>query len=180
MEILEKTALPQGHFVYPNGKQLSIFSDAARVRYMKRARSSVGLRRMFEWKIYCEQLANSIISPSPGGIMVAFGVREALSANRLGVKSRRQRSFVSISRRRVYPAIIVAIFCVGLKRCRNFRSRPNLGAEIIGCGTIVNFEDAQRVKRRSEKRSLMTLILRDGNRWKYARSAFGMEQKVRF
>ena len=82
MNILEKThAYRRGHFIYPNGKQAShYFQMPLAFRYYDNARIlSVGLSRLFRMeKTISSRLPKiSVISPSPGGIMVAFGVREA-------------------------------------------------------------------------------------------------------
>src|SRR5215218_925464 len=87
-EIFQKTgAYRKGHFVYPNGKHAShYFQMPLAFRYYDNARIlSVGLSRLFRMeKTIAGRLPKvSIISPSPGGIMVAFGVREALTAEQI-------------------------------------------------------------------------------------------------
>src|SRR5262245_65380998 len=88
MEILKKTsAYRRGHFIYPNGKHAShYFQMPLAFRLYDNARIlSVALSRMFRMeKTIASQLPRvSVISPSPAGIMVAFGVREALSAQQI-------------------------------------------------------------------------------------------------
>src|SRR3712207_5024041 len=88
MEILEKTgAYRKGHFVYPTGKHAGhYFQMPLAFRYYDTARIlAVGLSRKFrlERDISSRLPKVSIISPSPGGIPVAFGVREALSASQI-------------------------------------------------------------------------------------------------
>src|SRR5688572_2088355 len=88
MDILISTgAYRKGHFVYPNGKHAShYFQMPLAFRLYDNARIlSVGLSRLFRMeKAIASQLPRvSIISPSPAGIMVAFGVREALSAQQI-------------------------------------------------------------------------------------------------
>src|SRR5439155_22859278 len=88
MDILTRTgAYRKGHFVYPNGKHAShYFQMPLAFRFYDNARIlSVGLSRMFRMeKSISKRLPDvSIISPSLGGIMVAFGVREALSAKQM-------------------------------------------------------------------------------------------------
>src|SRR5215216_6259477 len=83
MEILQKTgAYRKGHFVYPNGKHAShYFQMPLAFRQYDNARIlSVGLSRMFRMeKAIAKMLPDvSIVSPSPGGIVVAFGARGAL------------------------------------------------------------------------------------------------------
>ena len=115
MDILQKTgAYRRGHFIYPNGKHAShYFQMPLAFRYYDNARIlSVGLSRMFRMeKAIASQLPKvSVISPSPGGIMVAFGVREALSAEQIYwaemENGKRQfRQYMADSE--VHPVIIV-------------------------------------------------------------------------
>src|SRR5436309_2551430 len=115
MEILSKTgAYRKGHFIYPNGKHAShYFQMPLAFRYYDNARIlSVGLSRKFRMeKSIASQLPKvAIISPSPGGIMVAFGVREALTAEQIYWAEmedgkRQFRQFLSPGE--VHPAIIV-------------------------------------------------------------------------
>lgn len=150
MEILEKTgAHRRGHFVYPNGKHAShYFQMPLAFRYYDNARIlSVGLSRLFrmEKSIWSRLPQVSVISPSPGGIMVAFGVREALGADQIYWAemedgSRQFRQY--IGQGDVYPAIIVDDI---LRSGRAIRETIDLvrelGAEVIGIGTIARFED---------------------------------------
>ena len=151
MEILTKTgAYRKGHFVYPNGKHAShYFQMPLAFRYYDNARVlSVGLSRMFRTeKTISSRLPNiSVISPSPGGIMVAFGVREALSAQQIywAEMENGQRQFRQyMSDYEVYPAIIVDdINRSGKAILETIELVKTLGAEVIGVGSIVAFEDA--------------------------------------
>ncbi len=88
LEILQQTgAYRRGHFVYPSGKHAAhYFQMPLAFRYYDNARvMSVGLSRVFRMnKAIASRLPKvSIISPSPGGIPVAFGVREALGADQI-------------------------------------------------------------------------------------------------
>src|SRR6476620_2365761 len=115
MDILTRTgAYRTGHFVYPNQKHAShYFQMPLAFRYYDNARIlSVGLSRMFRMeKTISSRLPKvSVISPSPGGIMVAFGVREALSAEQIYWAEREdgKRQFRQyMDGKDVYPAIIV-------------------------------------------------------------------------
>ena len=151
MAILTKTgAYRKGHFVYPNGKHAShYFQMPLAFRYYDNARIlSVGLSRMFrmEKSIASALPKVSVISPSPGGIMVAFGVREALGAQQIywaemegGKRMFRQY----MSDYEVYPAIIVDDINRSGKAIREcIDIVKDLGTEIIGIGTIAAFEDA--------------------------------------
>jgi len=115
MDILARTgAYRKGHFVYPNGKHAShYFQMPLAFRYYDNARIlSVGLSRMFRMeKAIAKRIPEvSVISPSPGGIMVAFGVREALSAKQIywaEMEDGKRQFRQYISEGDIYPAIIV-------------------------------------------------------------------------
>ncbi len=88
MQILKRTgAFREGHFVYPNGKHTAhYFQMPLAFRYYDTARVlAVALSRKFRVdRDIASQLPKvSIISPSSGGIPVAFGVRDALSAQQI-------------------------------------------------------------------------------------------------
>src|SRR5215203_7091954 len=151
MEILTKThAYRKGHFVYPNGKHAShYFQMPLAFRHYDNARIlSVGLSRMFRMeKSIAKKLPSvSVVSPSPGGIMVAFGVREALSAQQIYWAEmedgkRQFRQYMSESD--VHPAIIVDdILRSGRAIQETFDLCKSIGTEVIGCGVIAKFEDA--------------------------------------
>lgn len=151
MQILESTgAYRQGHFVYPSGRHAShYFQMPLAFRYYDNSRVlSVGLSRKFRMnKAISSRLPKvSIISPSPGGIPVAFAVREALGAEQIywaevegGVRQFRQY----LKDSEVYPCIIVDdIIRSGKAIEETAKIVKEMGAEVIGCGTIVKFEDA--------------------------------------
>ncbi len=151
MQILESTgAYRQGHFVYPSGRHAShYFQMPLAFRYYDNSRVlSVGLSRKFRMnKAISSRLPKiSIISPSPGGIPVAFAVREALGAEQIywaevegGVRQFRQY----LKDSEVYPCIIVDdIIRSGRAIKETAKIVREMGAEVIGCGAIVKFEDA--------------------------------------
>ena len=85
MQILTRTgAFREGHFIYPNGKHSPhYFQMPLAFRYYDTARVlAVALSRKFRLeKDISSQLPKvAVISPSSGGIPVAFGVRDALWA----------------------------------------------------------------------------------------------------
>ena len=88
----------------------------------------------------------SIISPSPGGIMVAFGVREALSAEQIywaEMEDGKRQFRQYIGQGDVHPAIIVDdILRSGRAISETIELVKGLGSEVLGIGTIVKFEDA--------------------------------------
>lgn len=193
MEILTSTnAYRKGHFIYPNGKHAShYFQMPLAFRYYDNARIlSVGLSRLFRMeKAISSRLPKvSVISPSPGGIMVAFGVREALSADQIywaelenGTRQFRQY----IGKGDVYPAIIVDdILRSGRAMQETFDLVRELGAEVIGCGAIVKFEDSPTEFNGVPVKSLLTFDVNfyaTEEQWKSSRSASDAEvETVRF
>jgi orotate phosphoribosyltransferase len=193
MEILEKTgAYRKGHFIYPNGKHAShYFQMPLAFRYYDNARIlSVGLSRLFRMeKAISSRLPKvSVISPSPGGIMVAFGVREALSAEQIywaEMEDGKRQFRQYIAAGDVYPAIIVDDI---LRSGRAIRETVDLvkelGSEIIGIGTIARFEDAPSDFGGVPVKSLLTFdvnFYETDEEWSKSRSASESEtEKVRF
>ncbi len=153
MGILQKTgAFREGHFVYPNGKHASnYFQMPLAFRYYDNARIlSVGLSRMFRIiKGISSKLPKvAIVSPSPGGIPIAFGVREALEAHQIywaELEDGKRRFRQYIQKGDVYPSIIVDdLLRSGRALTETVQLLKDLGSEVIGCGTIVRFEDAPK------------------------------------
>ncbi|HYP50630.1 MAG TPA: phosphoribosyltransferase family protein, partial [Pyrinomonadaceae bacterium] len=151
MEILEKTgAYRKGHFVYPSGKHAGhYFQMPLAFRHYDTARIlAVGLSRLFrlERDISSRLPKVSIISPSPGGIPVAFGVREALSANQIywtELEEGKRQFRQYIKEGEVYPCILVDDIIRSGRAMQEAAERVReMGAEIIGCGAIVRFKDA--------------------------------------
>ena len=193
MQILQKTgAYRKGHFVYPNGKHAShYFQMPLAFRYYDNARIlSVGLSRKFRMeKTIASRLPKvSVISPSPGGIMVAFGVREALSAEQIywAEMEEGKRQFRQyIAEGDVYPAIIVDdILRSGRAIKETIELVKEMGTEVIGIGTIVRFEDSPKDFDGIPVKSLMEFdvnFYENEEEWKHSRSASdSVEQKVRF
>lgn len=151
MDILTKTgAYRKGHFIYPNGKHAShYFQMPLAFRHYDNARIlAVGLSRLFRMeKTIASHLPKvSIISPSPGGIMVAFGVREALSAQQISwaeMEDGKRQFRQYMSDYELYPAIIVDdINRSGKAINETIEIVQAAGSEVIGVGTIAAFEDA--------------------------------------
>jgi orotate phosphoribosyltransferase len=193
MSILQDTgAYRKGHFVYPNGKHAShYFQMPLAFRYYDNARIlSVGLSRMFRMeKAISSRLPKvSIISPSPGGIMVAFGVREALTAEQIywaEMEDGNSQFRQYIGEGDVHPAIIVDdILRSGRAMRETIELVKGLGAEVIGCGAIVKFEDAPTDFEGIPVKSLLTFdvnFYENEEEWSHSRNASeAEEQKVRF
>src|ERR1041384_5643032 len=151
MQILQRTgAFREGHFVYPSGRHSPhYFQLPLAFRYYARARVlAVALSRKFRLeKDFSSQLPKvSIISPSSGGIPVAFGVRDALNAEQIywAEQEHGQRMFRQyINQGDVNPCIIVDdIIRSGHAIEETVDLVKELGAPIIGCGAIVRFNSA--------------------------------------
>ncbi|MGH9946464.1 MAG: phosphoribosyltransferase family protein [Pyrinomonadaceae bacterium] len=193
MEILQKTgAYRKGHFVYPNGKHAShYFQMPLAFRYYDNARIlSVGLSRYFRMeKSIASRLPKvSVISPSPGGIMVAFGVREALSAEQIywAEMEEGKRQFRQyMAETDVHPVIIVDdILRSGRAIEETIKLCDTIGADVIGIGTIARFEDAPTDFSGVPVKSLMEFDVNfydDEDEWRKSRSASDAEvETVRF
>ncbi|HSK73973.1 MAG TPA: phosphoribosyltransferase family protein [Pyrinomonadaceae bacterium] len=153
MKILEKTgAYRRGHFVYPNGKHAShYFQMPLAFRFYDNARVlAVGLSRKFRLeKTISSRLPKvAIISPSPGGIPVAFGVREALTAEQIywtEIEDRKRRFRQYIKESDIHPCIVVDdIIRTGRALEETIGLVKDLGVEIVGIGAIVRFEDSPK------------------------------------
>jgi orotate phosphoribosyltransferase len=151
MEILKRTgAFREGHFVYPNGKHSPhYFQMPLAFRYYDTARVlAVGLSRKFrvDRDISSQLPKVAIISPSSGGIPVAFGVRDALSAEQIywAEQEGGKRMFRQyINKGEVNPCIIVDdIIRSGHAIEETAKLVEELGAKVIGCGAIVRFSSA--------------------------------------
>ena len=151
MQILKRTgAFREGHFVYPTGKHTAhYFQMPLAFRYYDTARVlAVALSRKFrvERDIASHLPKIAIISPSSGGIPVAFGVRDALSAEQIYWAEREggQRMFRQyVNQGEINPCIIVDdIIRSGHAIEETVRLVRELGAPIIGCGAIVRFQSA--------------------------------------
>src|SRR5437763_15270363 len=151
MKILTRNgAFREGHFVYPNGKHTAhYFQMPLAFRYYDTARVlAVALSRKFrvERDVASQLPKVAIISPSSGGIPVAFGVRDALSAEQIywAEQESGKRMFRQyINQGEINPCIIVDdIIRSGKAITETAGLVKELGAQIIGCGTIVRFTDA--------------------------------------
>ena len=151
MEILKKSgAYREGHFVYPSGQHTPhYFQMPLAFRYYDTARVlAVALSRKLRLeKIVSSALPKvSIISPSPGGIPVAFAVREALTADQIYWAEREDgkrmfRQYVNAGE--VSPAVIVDDISRSGDAIRDtVKLVREMGTKIIGCGVIVRFKGA--------------------------------------
>ena len=151
MQILKRTgAFREGHFVYPNGKHTAhYFQMPLAFRYYDTARVlAVALSRKFrvDRDIASHLPKIAVISPSSGGIPVAFGVREALNAEQIywAEQEDHKRMFRQyVNQGEINPCIIVDdIIRSGHAIEETVELVKKLGAPIIGCGAIVRFSSA--------------------------------------
>jgi orotate phosphoribosyltransferase len=151
MQILKRTgAYREGHFVYPSGKHTPhYFQMPLAFRYYDTARVlAVALSRKFrvDRDVASHLPKVAVISPSSGGIPVAFGVREALNAEQIYWAEREEgkRMFRQyVNQGEINPCIIVDdIIRSGHAIEETVELVRELGAKIIGCGTIVRFTSA--------------------------------------
>jgi orotate phosphoribosyltransferase len=151
MGILNETgAFRKGHFIFPNGTHTQYyFQMPLAFRYADTARMlAVGLSRMFrvDRDIASRLPKIAVVSPGPGGIPVALSVREALNAVQslwaeVENGERRFRQFINLGE--IPPCIIVDdIIRTGTAIIQTIDLLRSLGAEVIGIGSIVKFEDA--------------------------------------
>jgi orotate phosphoribosyltransferase len=169
MQILKRTgAFREGHFIYPNGKHSPhYFQMPLAFRYYDTARVlAVALSRKFRLeKDISSQLPKvSVISPSSGGIPVAFGVRDALNAEQIywAEQEHGERQFRQyVNQGEVNPCIIVDdIIRSGMAIEETVDLVKSLGARIIGCGAIVRFDSAVREIEGVPIKSLMDFDVR--------------------
>lgn len=151
MQILKRTgAFREGHFVYPNGKHSPhYFQMPLAFRYYDTARVlAVGLSRKFrvDRDISSQLPKVAIISPSSGGIPVAFGVRDALNAEQIywAEQETGQRMFRQyVDQGEVNPCIIVDdIIRSGSAIEETVGLVKGVESKMIGCGAIVRFRSA--------------------------------------
>ena len=151
MQMLQRTgAYREGHFIYPSGKHTPhYFQMPLAFRYYDTARVlAVALSRKFrlDRDISSHLPKVAVISPSSGGIPVAFGVREALNAEQIYWAEREEgkRMFRQyVNQGEINPCIIVDdIIRSGKAIEETVNLVKELGAQVIGCGAIVRFTDA--------------------------------------
>ena len=149
MDMLKRTgAFREGHFVYPSGKHTPhYFQMPLAFRLYDTARVlAVALSRKFriEKEISSMLPRIAVIAPGAGGIPVAFGVREALSAEQIYWAEREEgkrmfRQYVNSGE--VHPCVIVDdISRTGTALQETVELVRQLGAQVIGCGVIVRFK----------------------------------------
>ncbi len=192
MEILKTTgAHREGHFVYPNGMHAShYFQMPLAFRFYDNARVlAVALSRKLRMdKAISSRLPKvSVISPSPGGIPVAFAVREALSAEQIywaEIEEGERKFRQYIKEGDIHPCIIVDdLLRSGRAMTETVKLVKDLGADVIACGTILRFEDAPDEIEGIKIQSLAEFdcnFYQSEEEWKAAEGRDVTEETVRF
>lgn len=174
MQILKRTgAYREGHFVHPNGKHTrNYFQMPLAFRYYDTARVlAVALSRMFRLdRDIASQLPKiAIISPSSGGIPVAFGVREALSAEQIYWAEREEgkRMFRQyVNHGEINPCIIVDdLIRSGNAIAETVKLVEELGTKVIGVGAIVRYKDGPEEIEGVPVKSLVDYDFKTYDKW---------------
>ncbi len=169
MQIFQRTgAFREGHFIYPNGKHSPhYFQMPLAFRYYDTARVlAVALSRKFrvEKDISSQLPRVAVISPSSGGIPVAFGVRDALNAEQIywAEQENGRRMFRQyVNQGEINPCIIVDdIIRSGHAIQETVKLVKDLNARIIGCGAIVRFDSSMNEVEGVPIKSLMDFDVR--------------------
>jgi orotate phosphoribosyltransferase len=192
MDILKKTeAYREGHFVYRNGKRAShYFQMPLALRFYDNAKVlAVGLSRKFRMKktINRHLPKVAIISPSSGGIPVAFGIREALSADQIywtEVEDGKRQFRQYVERGDFNECIIVDdIIRSGTTMRETFKLVEDFGAKVVGFGSIVKLTTAPNEINGIEPQSLVEFdcnFYDTAEELKNAEGVTAEEEEVRF
>ena len=182
--LLKKTgAYRHGHFVYPNGKHAAnYFQMPLAFRNYDTARIlGVGLSRVFRIeKAISKFLPNvAVVSPGPGGILVAVGVREALSGKQIywaEIEEGKRLFRQYVNKGDVLPAIIVDDLIRSGKALEEaVELIEELGGKVIGCGAIVRFKSAPDHVGNVPIKSLVEFDARLYDTWEECRDAEGSD-----
>ncbi len=190
MQILQSAnAYRFGNFVSRSGRHSSHYfkvptafhiSDNARIL-------AVGLSRKFRMDRNVASLLPhiAVVSPSADGIPVAFGIRDALGGEQIYWAGRENgtRQFPDyISNFKIKPCIIVDdIVRSGSTLRETHKLLTDLGATVIGFGTIVKFKSAPQEIEEIEVKSLVEFdspIYNSLDEWQSAEGNDAPEEKI--
>lgn len=178
-----------GHFVSEKGEHSSHyfklpmafhFSDNARVL-------AVGLSRKFRMDKNVSRVLPhvAIVTPSADGIPVAFSFREALTAEQIywaDVEGGKRFFPEYMKDFTIDPCIIIDDIVRSGKAIREtYELLTNLGAKVIGIGTIVKFTDAPQEIEGIEIKSLVEFaspIYASREEWQNAENSDAPEEKI--
>ncbi len=184
MGLLKKNgAYRHGHFVYPNGKHAAnYFQMPLAFRNYDTARIlGVGLSRLLRIeKNISKFLPNvAVVSPGPGGILVAVGVREALSGKQIywaEIEEGKRLFRQYVNEGDIMPAIIVDDLIRSGKALEEAADLiKNLGGKVIGCGAIVRFKSSPSHVGDVPIKSLVEFDARLYDTWEECRDAEGSD-----
>jgi orotate phosphoribosyltransferase len=184
LNILQATgAYRHGHFVYPNGKHAAnYFQMPLAFRNYDTARIlGVALSRLFRVEKEISSLLPNIavVSPGPGGILVAVGVREALSAKQIywaEIEEGKRLFRQYVNKGDILPAIIVDDLIRSGKAIEEAVNLvEELGGKVIGCGAIVRFQSAPASVGNVPIKSLVEFNARLYDTWEECRDAEGAD-----
>ncbi len=152
IEFLRETgALREGRFHYPNGTESPYyFQMPLAMRYHGNARVlNVALsRKMRKEPEVLAALPNcAIVAPSPGGIPVAFGIREALDADQI-IWAEKDKDGAFHFRQYLDVTGLKCIVVDDMVRTGGVINQVvkfirDYGAQVVACGSIVHFHDAK-------------------------------------
>lgn len=151
LELLRETgALREGRFQYKNGLQAQYyFQMPLMMRYHGNARVlNVALSRKFrkEPEVLAALPNCAVVAPSPGGIPVAFGIREALNADQIFWAEKNKegdyyfRQYFDV--KGVKCILVDDMVRSGAVLSRVVKFIHDAGAEVVACGSLVRFHEA--------------------------------------
>src|SRR5215470_14148154 len=150
-DLLRETgALREGHFEFPNGFHSNYyFQMPLAMRYHGDARVlNVALSRKLrkEPEVLAALPNCAVVAPSPGGIPVAFGIREALDADQIFWAEKDKdgefhfRQYLDV--RGLKCIVVDDMVRTGSVLNKVVRFIRDAGAHVVACGSIVHFRDA--------------------------------------
>jgi orotate phosphoribosyltransferase len=149
-DLLKETgALREGHFEFPNGMHAAhYFQMPLAMRYHGNARVlNVALSRMLrrEPDVLAALPDCAIVAPAAGGIPVAFGIREALSADQIFWAEKEDGRYYFrqyLDARGIKCILVDDIVRSGKVVTQMIELIRQAGAEVIAVGSLVHLKDA--------------------------------------
>jgi orotate phosphoribosyltransferase len=149
IRILRQTgALREGHFEYPNGSHSNEYLQVplAMQHYQHARTLSVGLSRLLRANSEIRPIIPhlSIVAPATGGLPVAFGICEALQANKVYWAEREERGKAYRFRPFIQPQpgeqimLVDDILHSGANLAELRKTLEDCGAKVIGLAVIVH------------------------------------------
>jgi orotate phosphoribosyltransferase len=150
IDLLRETgALREGHFEFPTGQHSKhYFQMPLAMRYHGNARVlNVALSRLLrrEPEVLAALPKCAIVAPAAGGIPVAFGVREALSADQIFWAEKEDGRYYFrqyLDAQGLKCILVDDVVRSGKVITYMLELIRDAGAEVIAIGTLVHFKDA--------------------------------------